>query len=41
MTQPLLGELRTLNLMSNVFRAADVRPPDPVHGADTGLKAIH
>ena len=33
-TQPLLAELRALNLMSNVFRAADLRPPEPLHGAD-------
>jgi hypothetical protein len=33
-TQPLLGEFRGLNLMSNVFRAANLRPPDPVHRAD-------
>ena len=33
-TQPLLAELRELNLMSNVFRAPNLRPPDPVHRAD-------
>ena len=32
-TQPLLGELRELNLMSNVFRAPNRRPPDPLSGA--------
>ena len=37
-TQPLLAELRALNLMSSVFRAADLRPPDPVHGADIKLE---
>lgn len=36
-TQPLLGELRTLNLMSNVFRVAN-RRPDPAYGTDSGSK---
>jgi hypothetical protein len=29
-TEPLLGELRALNMMSDVFRAANRRPPDPL-----------
>jgi len=35
-TQPLLAELRALNLMSNVFRAPNRPPPDPVPAPTMG-----
>ncbi len=38
--QPLLGELRELNLMSDVFRAASRRPPDPLSGPSSAAANV-